>query len=174
MDTPLIIDEKEPKWVLLSKILDIITSRRVKQEMAKQGITPVNLAGAMVKIVLIAMFFSVDITYVVSELQKRRELMSFAKLGEIPEAKEIYRFLGRLGLVKSLREKIENWKNYKPIRGTIEDIFKLAKNSFSLKKFHRYTKRSVKKSVCLHVLLVGIVISLGINSKKKLQKIAEW
>jgi HJR/Mrr/RecB family endonuclease len=78
------------------------------------------------------------------------------------------------GLVKSLREKIENWKNYKPIRGTIEDIFKLAKNSFSLKKFHRYTKRSVKKSVCLHVLLVGIVISLGINSKEKLKKIAEW
>ena len=52
-DTPLIIDEKEPKWVLLGKILDSITSRRVKQEMAKQGITPVNLAGAMVKIVLI-------------------------------------------------------------------------------------------------------------------------
>ena len=49
----------------------------------------------MVKIVLIAMFFSVDITYVVSELHKRRELRSFAKLGEIPDAAEIYRFLGR-------------------------------------------------------------------------------
>ena len=52
--------------------------------------------------------------------------------------------------------------------------FKLAKNAFSLKNLHRYTKRSVKKFVCLHVLLVGIVVSLGINSKEELQKIAEW
>ena len=350
MDTPLITAEKDPKWVLLGKTLDIITSRRVKQEMAKQGIAPVNLAGAMFKIVLIAMFFSVDITYVVSELQKRAELRRFAKLGKIPEAEEIYRFLGRFSekqfvglvlgvlssicvkrgrnrvlivdstdvsldlnwfkkkikkadleekefkwgyssskgyyigykltlvieypslrpvafllhqgspgdakiyeeileelkrrriardgdtiifdkgyygyknyvlgisrfkvipvifprknfkmeklmgmlsyplsifnrsnpekekklyncLVKSLKAKLENWKKYRPIRGVIEDIFKLAKDAFSLKKLHRYTKRSVKKFVCLHVLLVGIVVSLGINTKEELQKIAEW
>jgi len=67
-----------------------------------------------------------------------------------------------------------NWKKYKPIRGMIEDIFKLAKNAFSLKNLHRYTKRSVKKFVCLHVLLIRIVVSLGINSKEELQKIAEW
>ncbi|MHC1636463.1 MAG: hypothetical protein ACXQTS_07625, partial [Candidatus Methanospirareceae archaeon] len=52
-----------------------------------------NLAGAMFKIVMIAMFFSVDITYVVSKLLKREELRRFAKLVEIPEAKDIYRFL---------------------------------------------------------------------------------
>ena len=68
----------------------------------------------------------------------------------------------------------ENWKKYKPIRGMIEDIFKLAKNAFSLKNLHRYTKRSVKKFVCLHVLLIRIVVSLGVNSKEELQKIAEW
>jgi hypothetical protein len=38
MDTPLVIDEKDPKWVLLGKILGIVSSRRVKQEMAKQGV----------------------------------------------------------------------------------------------------------------------------------------
>ena len=81
--------------------------------------------------------------------------------------KEFYR-----GLVKSLKAKLENWEKYKPIRGMIEDIFKLAKKC--LKNLHRYTKRSVKKFVCLHVLLVGIVVSLGINSKEELQKIAEW
>ena len=61
MNMPLITDEKDPKWVLLGKILGILSSRRVKQEMAKQGISPVNLAGAMFKIILIAIFFSVDI-----------------------------------------------------------------------------------------------------------------
>jgi len=83
--------------------------------------------------------------------------------------KEFYK-----GLVKSLKAKLENWEKYTQIRGMIEDIFKLAKNAFSLKILHRYTKRSVKKFVCLHVLLVGIVVSLGINSKEELQKIAEW
>ena len=50
----------------------------------------------------------------------------------------------------------------------IEDIFKLAKNAFSLKNLHRYTKRSVKKFVCLHVLLVGIVVSLEKDDFKRL------
>jgi len=53
--------------------------------MAKQGISPLNLAGTMFKIVLIAIFFSVDISYVISELLKRAELRRFAKL--VPEAK---------------------------------------------------------------------------------------
>jgi len=35
------------------------------------------------------MFFSVDTTCVVSELQKRTELRGFAKLGKIPEVEEI-------------------------------------------------------------------------------------
>ena len=64
-DTLLIIDEKDSKWVLLGKIISAVGSRRVKQEMAKQGVGLVNMAGVMLRIVLIAMFFSVDISYVV-------------------------------------------------------------------------------------------------------------
>ena len=33
-DTPLIIEEKDPKWELLSKIFDVVRSRRIKKEMA--------------------------------------------------------------------------------------------------------------------------------------------
>ena len=44
MDTPYIIDEKDPKWAILGKILAIVASRRVKEVMAKQGITHVNMA----------------------------------------------------------------------------------------------------------------------------------
>ena len=69
---------------------------------------------------------------------------------------------------------LDNWKEYRPIRGMIEDIFKLAKDAFSLRKLHRYTERSVGKFICLNVLLVGIVVSLGFNSKADLQQMAEW
>ena len=92
------MDEKDTKWVLLGKIISAVSSRRVKQEMAKQGVGPVNMAGVMLRIVLIAMFFSVDISYVVKQrakLNRRIKLRRFAKVGEIPEAKEIYRFLSR-------------------------------------------------------------------------------
>lgn len=34
MNTPLVIDEKDKKWILVGKILDTVTARRVKQEMA--------------------------------------------------------------------------------------------------------------------------------------------
>jgi transposase len=349
MNTPLVIDERDPKWELLSKILGIVRSRRVKKEMAKEGVKPVNMAGTIFKIVFMSMFFSVEISYVVEELNRRKELRRFANIGKIPEAKAIYRFLSRFDekqfvylvsgvlssiclkrgrnktilidstdisldlnwfkrrikkedleerefkwgysvskgyyigykltlaieypslrpiallihqgspndakiyeeileelkrrriarngdtvvfdrgyygyknysigisrfkivplifpkknfkmnkltgiisyplsifgksdleknkrffnqLMESLRIKLKNWEEYKPIRSIIEDMFKLAKNAFSLKKLHRYTERSVKKFVCLDVLLIGIVVSLGIDSKEDLQRLAE-
>ena len=42
MNIPLITGEKDPKWVLSGKILGIVSSRRVKQEMPEQGISPVG------------------------------------------------------------------------------------------------------------------------------------
>jgi len=77
-------------------------------------------------------------------------------------------------LVRRLKTRLEQWEVYRPIRGMIEDVFKLAKEAFSLKRLHRYTERSVKKIVCLDVLLVGVAISLGITSKEELQRFAEW
>jgi hypothetical protein len=152
MDTPLIIDEKDLKWALLGKILAIVASRRVKQELAKQGITPVNMAGVMLKVVLM-------LTYPLSIFNRAH-----------PEKEK--KFFNRLA--KDLVNILDNWKEYRPIRGMIEDIFKLAKDAFSLRKLHRYTERSVGKIICLNVLLVGIVVSLGFNSKEDLQQMAEW
>jgi hypothetical protein len=43
------------------------------------------MAGVMLKVVLIAMFFGVDISYVIDELNNRIELRRFAKMGKIPE-----------------------------------------------------------------------------------------
>lgn len=352
MYPPLIVDRKDPKWLLLEQVLFITTSRRTKQELAKRGITPVTMAGTVLRIVLISMFFSVDCSFVVEELRKQRGLRTFARIAEVPSADNIYRFMSRFdearfvslvsGVLNSLcsptrrrksgtilvdstaitldlnwfrrtftkaqlqsrdfdwgyshvhghyigykltlavdypslkpltilmhrgsphdsplfnevlqdlkRRRITrpgdrvvcdkgyySYQNYidgiidfkivpvifskknfekrkllnrlsyplfifgrsdtrvrvrlfkrlarklfvclahqdlfRSIRSLIEDIFKLAKNSFSLKDFHKYTTRSVKKAVCLNVLLVGLVISLGIRSKKQLQQLAEW
>lgn len=68
MHPPLIVDRKDPKWLLLKRVLAVMTTRRTKQELSKQGITPVVKAGTVLRIALISMFFTVDYAYVVDEL----------------------------------------------------------------------------------------------------------
>ena len=72
-----------------------------------------------------------------------------------------------------LFEKIRNWKRYKPIRGKIEDFFKLCKSGLKLKKLHKYTEESAKRTTIITVFLAGIITTLGYNSKTDLQKLSE-
>ncbi|MDI6877678.1 MAG: transposase [Methanomicrobiales archaeon] len=352
MYSPLIVDRTDPKWFLLDQVFSLLSSRRSRQELAKQGITPVPLAATAIRILLVSLFFSVDTAYVVRELNTRKKLRRFTGIPEVPTFDALYRFLSRfdeqqfLALVIALlntccarrkrrgpatilidstaitldlnwfrrtfsREHLENreyrWgyspthghyigykltmaieyptlravgillhpgsphdaplfeeimdelkrrrgirildrvvfdkgyyscRNYvqgifrfsvvplifakknfsakkllgkliyplnifgrsdtreliqryrtlatrllrhlqeqsqfQEIRSRIEDVFKAAKNAFSLKRIHRYTTRSVTKAVCLNVLLTGLVISLGFQSKVQLQQLAEW
>jgi len=64
--------------------------------MAKQGITPVTNTGSILRIMLIAIFFSVDVTYVIKELRKRDDLQRFANIDRIPSAEEVHRYLSRI------------------------------------------------------------------------------
>jgi len=348
MHPPLIVHETDTKWNILKEVLKIFDSRRARQELAKSGVRVQN-GVEVLKIVLTAMFFSVELSYVVSELKHRKELRRFLNLCEVLETRHVYRFLSqfspdafialvlrvlnlqcgkrgkkrawlivdstdlqldinwfrrrikkadledrefkwgyspskgyyigykltmvvdkrnlkplaflthegspndaklfkevleelkrrrilrkgdvvladkgyysyrnyvmaisrfkavplifprknfslsrllgmfsyplevfysrsgeKLMFVKLVREfagLIKDWKRFKPVRSVIDDLFKVAKNSFALNKIHRYTKRSVKKFVALNVLLVGVVVSLGFREKEALQRLAEW
>jgi len=84
------------------------------------------------------------------------------------KAKRLYKTL-----TKILIQKIQNWKRYKPIRGKIEDFFKLCKSGLGLKKLHKYTPESAKKTTVLTVLLAGLITTQGYNSKTALQKLSE-
>ena len=75
MKSPLICDKRDSKWKLLGEILKIFGSRRVKQEIAKQGIKPADRAGIMFRVMIVSMFFSVDVSYVLRELLERKELL---------------------------------------------------------------------------------------------------
>ncbi len=72
MNSPLIVDPTDTKWLLLDQTLAVTTSRRAKQEMAKCGLTPIQNTGSVLRVLLIALFFSLEITYVVDELQNAR------------------------------------------------------------------------------------------------------
>lgn len=76
-------------------------------------------------------------------------------------------------LKTELLQKISKWKKYKPIRGKIEDFFKLCKSGLSLKKLHKYTPESAKRTAILNVLLAGLITTQGYNTKTALQKLSE-
>ena len=84
------------------------------------------------------------------------------------QSKKLYKTL-----TKILLQKIRNWKQYKPIRGKIEDFFKLCKSGLNLKKIHKYTPQSAEKTTILIVFLAGLITTLGYNSKTALQKLSE-
>ena len=70
-------------------------------------------------------------------------------------------------------EILREWKDYKPIRGIIEDFFKVAKNTFDLDEFHSYTEKSMMKNILLGLLLTTIVVQQGFKTKTQLQRLSE-
>ncbi len=84
------------------------------------------------------------------------------------QAKKLYNTLKT-----ELLKKIAKWKKYKPIRGKIEDFFKLCKSGLSLKKLHKYTPESAKRTTILIVFLAGLITTNGYNTKTALQKLSE-
>ena len=42
-------------------------------------------------------------------------------------------------LKHELFKKLDNWKKFKPIRGKIEDFFKLLKQGLNMREIHKYT-----------------------------------
>ena len=65
-------------------------------------------------------------------------------------------------------------QNLKKIRSIIEDIIKLGKEAFGLKKLHCYDFEPVKKRCAISIFLVGMTLKLGFREKKIIQKLSEW
>ena len=72
-----------------------------------------------------------------------------------------------------LYQKLRNWKDLKPIRGIIEDFFKVAKDAFGLGEFHSYTVESMSRKIYLCLLLTTLIVQQGYKTKTQLQRLAE-
>ncbi len=75
-------------------------------------------------------------------------------------------------IVKKLFEGLK--ENLKTLRSIIEDVIKLGKEAFSLKRLHCYSFESVRKRCSVSVLLMGMTIKLGFREKKLIQRLSEW
>ncbi len=83
MQPPLIPLNEDYKWKLLSEILNVFDSRATRQILSRRGILPLQKSIPAIKIVLLSMFFSSDISYVVREIEERESLRGFLKTNTV-------------------------------------------------------------------------------------------
>ena len=95
MRLPVIPVKGDEKWELLSKIIDKLEKREAKKALARNKITPVNKAIEFLKIIILAMFFELEISYAVSEVNKRYELRKFLRIEEVVRLKSVYNFMSK-------------------------------------------------------------------------------
>ena len=68
---------------------------------------------------------------------------------------------------------IKDWKQYKPVRGYIEDFFKVCKQAFNMHKIHKYTIDSFTKDIYLRTLLITLAVNQTNKTKTALQKFSQ-
>ena len=87
------------------------------------------------------------------------------------KAKELKKDIDSIASI--LYKELRNWKDLKPIRGIIEDFFKVAKDAFGLGEFHSYTMESMSRKIYLCLLLTTLIVQQGYKTKTQLQRLAE-
>ncbi len=87
---PLIPINEDYKWVLLSEILSVFDLRSTKQILAKNDILPLDKSIPALKIVMLSMYFCLEISYVVSELEDKKKLRNFTGIKSVPSEDEVY------------------------------------------------------------------------------------
>lgn len=97
MKAPLIPLNEDFKWKLLSEILNVFDMRSCRQILTRRGILPLQKSVPAIKIVLLSMFFSCEISYSIRELKERESLRNFLKIGSVPPENEIYGVLSKYG-----------------------------------------------------------------------------
>ena len=69
MKTPLIPGEGDPRWEFVENVLRIFDKRKTRKIVSKHRIKPLGKAISVLKVVILAMCFGVDITFVIRELK---------------------------------------------------------------------------------------------------------
>ena len=95
MRLPIIPVKGDEKWELLSKIVDNLESRETKKALARNGITPVNKAIKLLKVIILATFFELETSYAVSEVNKRLELRKFLRVEDEVKLRSVYNFMSK-------------------------------------------------------------------------------
>ncbi|OPY22660.1 MAG: Transposase DDE domain protein [Methanobacterium sp. PtaU1.Bin097] len=89
MNIPLNPDSKDPIWVLFGKVIKLIDSRNFQQELARNGLQSIGRYQTMLKIVLLASYFNLEVSHVHLEVENREKLRKFLNIDNLLTLKQI-------------------------------------------------------------------------------------
>ena len=118
------LDIKDPNYTLLKKIFKIIDSRKSLEILASYGFKNLNKQIFAFKIIFISMFFGLDISFILNELESKKELQDYFKISEILTADQVYKIFSQQNpenLLKALN-RILNHQNRVKRRGKMTFI----------------------------------------------------
>ena len=141
MKMPLVHDINNPKCKLLDIIFIDIDCRETRQELSRNGMKPVNKVLDAIKIRLIAMFYGIDIKYVVNELNnsaKLRKAFRFKSTLNYLELSEVFSRFNELQVLEFVLKRLnkEFKKNTRGNRKIIIDSTDIRFNINLDKKFY--------------------------------------
>lgn len=90
MKPPLIPINEDYKWKLLAEILNVFDLRSTKQILSQYKILPLEKSIPALKIVLTSMYFCLEISYVVSELEDKKKLRKLMRIKSVPSEDDVY------------------------------------------------------------------------------------
>ena len=145
MKIPLIPDKKDPIWILFAKVVKVIDSDNFKEELSRNGLKPIKSHQTMLKIVILSMFFKLDIVHVYNQVNKKPKLFKFLKIEELPSLKQLREIYSRHSEDKylELTLKILNKLNFKKMRNLKTIVIDSTSITLDLKFSGRYLSKQM-------------------------------
>lgn len=122
MNIPLNPDSKDPIWALFGKVIKLIDSRNFQQELARNGLQSIKRYQTMLKIVLMASYFDLEVSYVCFEVKNREKLRKFLNIEDMLTLKQVREVYSRQNEQKYLEmalktlNKLEFKKKYEILK----------------------------------------------------------
>ncbi len=119
MNIPLNSDSKDPIWVLFGKVIKLIDSRNFQQELTRNGLQSIERYQIMLKIVLLASYFDLEVSHVYDEVKNREKFQKFLNIENLLTLKQIREVYSRKNEQKYLEMELKTLKKleFKKIRG---------------------------------------------------------
>lgn len=93
MLSPLIPDDKHPKWIIVLKILEIIGSHRSRKIAVRLKISDIDNFLLAIKIIVLSNLFERDISGIISEINQNLELKKILGIDLPINAQYVYKFI---------------------------------------------------------------------------------
>jgi len=147
MNIPLNPDSKDPIWTLFGKVIKLIDSRNFQQELARNGLQSIKRYQIMLKIVLLASYFDLEVSHVYFEVKNREKLRKFLNIDGLLTLKQVREVYSRKNEQKYLEMALKtlNKLKFKKIR----DLKTVLIDSTSILIDLKFNGKFLSKQTCL-------------------------